>query len=323
MKFSPRVFLLPFILAAATSTFAQHLITTVPVGTQPSAIAVNQKTNEIYVANAVSGTVSVIDGTSNTVTTTITVGNNPSAVIVNPTSNTIYVNNATDKTLSIIDGSTNTVSRTVPLPFGFNQAVQLGLSKYLYVTDTAANTVHVVDLTVLRPIADVPVTQPSYVTVSPAGHKVYVTEKGRGVAVIDTTSNTVVNTFTVEPNTQVSTISVDPVTNLLYVTTNAVGSGNFSVEVLDANTGSSLGSTVALGVVNDVLALPGSGRAVATGGKQQGQYEHSLIFINGSTLDVTGVLGVGNNPGPVTYNTATRIAYVANLASNNVAVVGN
>ena len=85
---------------------AQMVTTTVSVGTSPGAMAVNPVTNKIYVANYGSGTVTVIDGATNT-TTTVTVGDRPTAVAVNPVTNKIYVANNGSDNVTVIDGATN------------------------------------------------------------------------------------------------------------------------------------------------------------------------------------------------------------------------
>ena len=59
----------------------------IPVGTYPKFLAVNQATNRVYVSNFVSNNVSVIDGDSNSVVATIPVGQLPQALV--------YVSNAT------------------------------------------------------------------------------------------------------------------------------------------------------------------------------------------------------------------------------------
>ena len=71
------------------------------MGYYPYGVAVNSVTNRIYVANqcgsdptcASDGTVSVIDGASNTVIATVTVGSRPYGVAVNSVTNQIYVAN--------------------------------------------------------------------------------------------------------------------------------------------------------------------------------------------------------------------------------------
>jgi YVTN family beta-propeller protein len=60
---------------ATTAPDAAITVTaTIPVGNTPTGIAVNQRTNTVYVTNEIGGTVSVIDGRTDTVTTTIPVG---------------------------------------------------------------------------------------------------------------------------------------------------------------------------------------------------------------------------------------------------------
>ena len=85
---------------------ADSVIGNVTVGTGPSAVAVNPITNKIYVANAGSSTVSVVDGTNNA-TGTIPVGTNPSAIAINAATNKIYVTNRGNGTVTVIDGADN------------------------------------------------------------------------------------------------------------------------------------------------------------------------------------------------------------------------
>src|SRR5216683_689259 len=100
---------------------------TIRVGRFPVGVAVNPRTDTIYVANANSGTVSVISGRTNTVTATIHLGGRfPVGVAANARTNTIYVTRAgkivARKTVSVISGRTNMVVATVrvgyPAAFG-------------------------------------------------------------------------------------------------------------------------------------------------------------------------------------------------------------
>jgi YVTN family beta-propeller protein len=84
---------------------------TIPVGTAPFGISVEPATDTIYVANTLSGTVSVIGGGSDAVTSTIPVGNHPigvDAVLTGqfPSTDTVYVANDFDGTVSVISGVT-------------------------------------------------------------------------------------------------------------------------------------------------------------------------------------------------------------------------
>ena len=63
----------------------------------------NPTTSTVYVANSVvPGTVSVINGQTNTVTATISVGAAPFGIAVNPKTGTVYVTNSGDGTVSVI-----------------------------------------------------------------------------------------------------------------------------------------------------------------------------------------------------------------------------
>jgi YVTN family beta-propeller protein len=67
----------------------------------------------IYVANSHSNTVSVINGTTNSVVTKVNVGSSPFSIAVNPLNNLIYVTNLNSDTISVIDAITNRLTALV------------------------------------------------------------------------------------------------------------------------------------------------------------------------------------------------------------------
>ena len=83
---------------------------TVRVGEAPEAIAVNATTNRVYVANRVSGTLSVLDGVTDEVLATVPVGARPFAVVVDAVTNRVYVSNTFNDTMTILDGTTQATS---------------------------------------------------------------------------------------------------------------------------------------------------------------------------------------------------------------------
>jgi YVTN family beta-propeller protein len=87
------------------------------LGGQDVGVAVNPKTNTIYVANSFSPSVSVISGRTDTVTATIPAGffAGPYGVAVNPKTNTVYVTGLGSK-LSVISGRTNAITARIRLP---------------------------------------------------------------------------------------------------------------------------------------------------------------------------------------------------------------
>ena len=80
----------------------------------------------VYVANAESNTVSVIDTTKNKVIATVPVGNLPLGIAVTPNGKMIYVANEVSNTVSVIDAIKNTVTATIAVgsePYNFGQFI--------------------------------------------------------------------------------------------------------------------------------------------------------------------------------------------------------
>jgi YVTN family beta-propeller protein len=175
---------------------APHVVATIPVGMAPASIAVNPQTNRIYVANySISGgSVSVIDGSSNTVIATVAV-QSPAALICYTARNQIFTYQP--QGLTIIDGSTNQIiSSRRMFPTGV-AAAEFGAGPVAYVADQTNGQLHVENLKTKQDIVDVSVTAPTSVTTNPAANLAYTASFGAlpDVPVIDTNSNTVVNTF--------------------------------------------------------------------------------------------------------------------------------
>jgi DNA-binding beta-propeller fold protein YncE len=122
---------------------------TVHVGDGPDALAVNDATDTIYVANGNTDTVSVINGaTCNATIRTgcrrppklIKVGKNPQGVAIDQTTDTIYVTNGKD-TVSVINGATCNATRHS----GCHQTpptIKIGNYPSGLAVDTATDTVY-------------------------------------------------------------------------------------------------------------------------------------------------------------------------------------
>ncbi|WP_368626452.1 PE domain-containing protein [Mycobacterium tuberculosis] len=111
----------------------------------PHGVAVNPGGN-VYVTNFGSGTVSVINPATNTVTgSPITIGNGPSGVAVSPVTGLVFVTNFDSNTVSVIDPTTNTVTGspitvgTAPTGVAVNP-----VTGEVYVTNFAGDTVSVI-----------------------------------------------------------------------------------------------------------------------------------------------------------------------------------
>ncbi len=209
-----------FCMALSLAAHAQTVIATVPVGQYPSSLAVNETTNKVYVANANSNNVTVIDGRTYS-TTTVPVGQYPSGVAVNSITDKIYVVNAHDSTVTVIDGLTNSTS-TIPVG-SFPMAIALNpVTNKIYVDNIGYlgdGTISVID-GATNAVTTVPVGSNGFngsvftglLAVNPVTDKVY-TVTSAGVTVIDGATNT---TSTVAITPSPATLVVNPVSNKIY-----------------------------------------------------------------------------------------------------------
>ena len=117
------------------------------VGDKPVGVAVNPETNAVYVTNAGSDSISVIDGKTNLVKKTFTVGKGkvPLGLAINPKSNTIYVANFNNDSVSIVDGSVNEVIANLPVGSGPVDLATDPITKRTYVANYLDNNVTIIE----------------------------------------------------------------------------------------------------------------------------------------------------------------------------------
>jgi YVTN family beta-propeller protein len=83
-------------------------------GAIPCAIAVDSKTNTLYVANYGDNTVTGVNAGTGQAIATLAVGERPKAIAFDSALNLIYVANAGGNTVTVIDAATNTILATLP-----------------------------------------------------------------------------------------------------------------------------------------------------------------------------------------------------------------
>ena len=152
--------------------------------TGPAAAAVAARNERVYVANAGSDTVSVIDADTNAVIATIPVGDRPTGVVL--LGDRVYVTNELSGTVSVIAIASNTVVATVPVgvrPAGMDPAAYYG---ELWVANEGSHNVSVIDVRTNTVVDTVPVgVAPHGISFSAHGEQVYVTSQSDTVTVID------------------------------------------------------------------------------------------------------------------------------------------
>ncbi|WP_048107514.1 PKD domain-containing protein [Methanosarcina barkeri] len=194
--------------------------TTIPVGSNPTGVAINPNGTKVYAVNARSSDVSVIDTATNSVVATVRAGNFPQGIVVSPNGKKVYVTNRYSNNVSVIDAGANTVVSTLNTgksPAGVAVSPD---GKKLYVTNYEDNTVSIFDTTTKTVITTISVGRgPKEISVTPDGTRVYVANSdSKSISVIDTATNSVTNTLTV--GRIPSGVAVTPDGKKVYVTNN-------------------------------------------------------------------------------------------------------
>ena len=87
--------------------------TEVPVGLEPRCVAIHSVRNEVFVTNSASGTVSVIDLSTDKVVATILVSAEPRACALTPDNSTLYVGNYSLNAIRAINPATRAIVSTI------------------------------------------------------------------------------------------------------------------------------------------------------------------------------------------------------------------
>ena len=269
------------------------------------------RTHTVFVANSQDNTVSVIDGTNNTVIGEIEVGNLPIGVGV-LSLESVFVANSQDNTVSVIDGTNNTVIGEIEVPL-FPYSVVVDDTRYrIYTTHPLLNTVSVIDGTNNTVIGEIEVGKgPRAIALDWKTHTLYVTNSfNNTVSVIDGTNNTVVGEIDVgkEPRG----IGVDSDTHTIFV----ANSQDNTVSVINATTNTLIGGII-VGKEPEAVEVDSDGHIVYV----SNYGSDSISVINGTDYTVIGEIEVGKGPMGMGYDFYTDTLYVANSDENTVSVI--
>ncbi len=108
-------------------------VSTLPAGAIPCAIAVDAKTQTLYVADYGENTVAIVNAKTGRLTASIPVGDRPEAIAFDPQRNLVYVANTAGNSVSVIDGRRQAVVATLPA----------GISPYALAVDPGSNRLYV------------------------------------------------------------------------------------------------------------------------------------------------------------------------------------
>jgi YVTN family beta-propeller protein len=276
----------------------------IPVGKQPNAIAIDPDIDRIYVVNAGSGSVSVIDGRSDRVVATAPTDTRPYAIGIDTSLHRAYVTNTFSNKVTVIDGATNEAQQ---LPVGSKDFVE---------TDTRRHRAFFIsyedpELTMLDSDKkihreDLGLSHPWGLAVDAQRGIVYVTEIGKDTLVAYHEENS--KTDTVSTGSMPDAVAIDGATNRIYVANYAAD----SVTVVDGATMKPV-ATVPVGTHPQALTVDGKRHIILVANT----HSNSVTVIDKDNRVVATLPG-GTNPYAVAVDSDTGNAYVANYGSNPV-----
>jgi YVTN family beta-propeller protein len=293
-------------------SYGEAVTATVTAGNRPYAIAVNEITNKIYVANLLSTYVTVIDGSDNR-TATVPVGTNPFAVAVNAETNKVYVVNRGSNTVTVINGTNNNTTTVNVGATPYAVAVNPFTNK-VYVANYSNGTVTVINGDNPSNATNITVDVgygPTAIAVNMTTNKIYVANySGNSVTVINGIDNT---TAPVNVGSSPTAIAVNEVTNKIYV----ANYDSNTVTEIDGIDNSTI--TINVGVFPFAIALDTITNKIYVANRGS----DTVTVINGDNpSNATNItVNVGDFPTDIALNSVTKRVYVANQFNGNVTVI--
>lgn len=292
------------------------VVDTVPTGEFPTGITVSPDGQTIYVVNTGSGSVSVVDASTDCVIGTFAVGHRPYGIATTPDGGHAYVANGGDGTVSVIELPLGPIVGTIRVGNDPHGVCVTPDGQQVFVTNQSDDTVSVIDPTLGMVIAVIAVGRgPTGLAVHPEGHRVYVAENDAGtIAVVDAYLHDVVDSIAVGRCPARVTLTPDGTRALV---TNA---SDRSVTVIDVGSGT---------VVENVL-LNSHPIGIAT------SRDGRLVFVSGldaakvageiSVLDLAGdglrTIPAGS-PFDLAVNPLNGRCYATDFATNSVSVIAS
>jgi len=153
------------------------VVTTVPVGSAPTLLAVAPNGQHVYAAS--NNTLTVIDTASNAVAATLPVNPNSTGIAVTPDGSKVYVTSLFSINMTVLDTATNTLAQPIQL---FLQRLRGGFSWMAlspdggtaYITNQANNALAVISLPSGQGTTLMPDVRPNDVAITPDGRTLYI-----------------------------------------------------------------------------------------------------------------------------------------------------
>jgi YVTN family beta-propeller protein len=321
--------LLAFVSFSQPFARGQEVVATAKDGGSASAIAYDPAKGEVFVANFLNGTVTVLSDSNDAVVATVAVGAEPDGIAYDSGKSEVFVANAENGTVTVISDSNNAVVATVPVGFG-PSGVAYDPSKGEVFVASSGETVSPSDVSVISDTTNtvvdtINVNQTSVVdgeilqtalegiAYDPAKSELFVANYGLdSVIVIADTNNSVVATVPV--GSYPSDVAYDPARGEVFV---ANSNSNFTSIISDATNKVIANVTVGedpVGVAYD----PSKGQLFVTNvegtsyveGTYNGTSDGTVSVISDATNKVVANVTVGLSPGGIAYDSGKGELFV-------------
>ena len=319
----------------------QHPLPTIETITgfsAPYGVALNLDNGLIYVSNYgqfnTTGTVSVINGTTNDIVASIPVGKNPQAIVYNPANGLVYTANALSNTLSIINGTSNSLVGSIVVgafPGKNPTGITLNpINNSIYVTNMGSNTVSVINGTTNVVVNNITLAtgghgegaggtgffSPAGIAYNSDNGNLYVTNRGSDtLTVINGTTNELVDGISLNAIAP-SGIVYNAANNYIYVT----NMGSNTVSVINGTTNTVV-ANIPVGLGPNGIAYNQNNGDVYVANS----VNDTISIVDGleNTVISTIPLGNNNNPNDISYNINNDRLFVTNTNSSTVSAIEN
>jgi YVTN family beta-propeller protein len=301
----------------------------------PFGIAIDPDNRLVYVSNYgqfnTTGTVSVINDTTNTIIGNLYVGKNPQAIMYNPANGLFYIANTLSNTLSIINGTNSSLIGSIPVgefpgknPTGI---VSNSINNTVYVSNMGSNTVSVINGTTNVVVANVTSTtseevggsglfSPTGIAYNSDNGNLYVANRGSDtISVINGSTNSLIDEISLDAVAP-SGIIYNAANNYIYVT----NAGSNSVSVINGTTNTVV-ENIPVGLGPNGIAYDQSNGNVYISNFMNG----TVSVIDGLKNNVTDTIALEANstPNGISYDPDTDSLFVADSNSSIVQVIRN
>jgi YVTN family beta-propeller protein len=265
----------------------------------------------LYVGNAKSNSISVIDLLTNTVAKNITVGNSPHDIKISDDQQIVYATDTDLGTVSIVNATTNTLMNQITTG-GNGGTVHGGIAIFngtLYVGDVYGGKVLVIKDNAIKEEIKVGYG-PEYMEIRPDGKVLYVANPLSSISVIDLADNKVIKD--IDSGITPHGLSFTKDGSRLFI----VNIHNNTLSVIDAKK-HELINTIPVGKNPEYVELsPHETIAyVANLGSD------TVSEIDLTTLQVMAEIPVGKGPHEIAFSADGDLVYVSNMKGNNVSII--